>query len=102
MHQPALDRANGSLCPVTNAHLIQHAAHMDAHRFLGNAQLLSNIAVVLPARNTGKYFVLAGSQRHQRGPFCQAVARDRRKIPQALVHGTMASTSSSPLAFLFK
>src|ERR1700760_3895855 len=69
MDQAALDRANSSLCAVTNTHLIQHAAHMDAHRLLGNAQLLGYIAVVLPAGNTSEYFVLAGSQLHQGSPF---------------------------------
>jgi hypothetical protein len=36
MHQAALDCANCGLRPVANAHLIQDAAYMDAHGFLGN------------------------------------------------------------------
>jgi hypothetical protein len=86
MHQAALDGADCSLGPVSNAHLVQHAAHMDAHCLVGYPQLLGYVAVALAAGDTGKYFVLARSQLYQRGSFRQAVPRDRRKITHALVH----------------
>ena len=86
MHQPALDGVDCGLRPVANAHFIEHAAHMDAYSFLGNMQLLSDITVALSTGDAGKDLMLAGSQFDQRGPLCQAVARDRRQIAQASMH----------------
>ena len=75
MHQPTLDGVDGGLRAVANAHFIQYAAHMDTHSFLGDMQLLGDVAIALPTGDAGKDFMLAGSQLDQRGPLCEAVTR---------------------------
>ncbi len=61
MHQPALDGVDCGLRAVADAHFVQYAAHVDAHGFLGDTQLLGDVTVALPTRDAGKYFMLAGS-----------------------------------------
>jgi hypothetical protein len=60
MHQSALNRVDRGLRSVAYVHFVKYAAHMDAHGFLGNTQLLSDVTVALSTRNVGEYFMLAG------------------------------------------
>ena len=60
MHQSTLDRVDCGLGSVANVHFVKYAAHMDAHRFLSDTQLLGNVTVALPTCDAGKYFMLAG------------------------------------------
>ena len=61
MHQPTLDSVDCRLRAVADAHFVQYAAHVDAHGFLGDMQLLRDVTIALPAGNAGKYFMLARS-----------------------------------------